>query len=66
MHKRNITLTKIPASQAEQLDFISTSPEQRLSELWPLTLSVWSMVPGAEHAESRLQRHVTVLTRPRG
>ena len=58
-------LSSVDPSHADP-GYVDGTPEERVLLMWPLTLNVWAFTKDNKHAESRLQRHVAVLTRGEG
>ncbi len=54
-------------SAIENDDFVPGSMKERIDMVWDITVALWSLSSkGKIHAQSRLQRDVTVLTRGTG
>jgi hypothetical protein len=51
--------------QGSENDLAGTTPAERISIVWPLTLEVWSFKEQTD-AESRLARHIVHLRRRAG
>ncbi len=51
--------------QGSENDLAGTTPAERISIVWPLTLEVWSFKEQTD-AESRLPRHIVHLRRRAG
>lgn len=60
--KLDRTKTQLKKQSKQDDCFVRASFQERISYVWELTTELWSLT-GEKHAEQRLQRHVTNLTR---
>lgn len=59
--RRQIRISTLK-KQGVEGDLVNTTPEERLSMMWQLTITAW-LFKGERIAESGLSRHITNLQR---
>ncbi len=60
--RRDVVQLRSLESQGNDQRVIDRTPEECLNMVWPLTLAAWALAEPSM-VESRLQRHVTRVTR---